>query len=1084
MGRRDELDGADDPTSLYEAAPAAAALPPLHVESGARYAEGPALGRGGMGEVVAAEDLHLGRPIAIKRLHLRDPDPDTVSRFVNEARLTSRLDHPGVPPVHDVALGPDGAPFFTMKRVEGRSLSDLVTAGELSRARRLEVFLKVCDTVAYAHARGVLHRDLKPGNVMVGAFGEVWVLDWGLARDPEPAGFAPHTDPRAVLGTPAFMPPEQARGALDELDARSDGYALGAMLYTLLTGRLPFLGDGARILRELRDGATVPRPSASAAVPWELDAIVARATAPRPEDRYPTVAGLAADVRAFLEERPLEGVRTPPLRRAARWASRHRRALAAAAVAVTVAGALVTASLALDLWVVRASWDEAARHEEDARRALVEARIALARAQAEAGRPLEAEATLREAAAVGVGDPGAIAVNRAVLRWRHPPPDLSFDATCDRTLAFRPDGERLLTASTSRIEVRAWPEGSVVLAAEPDGAVLGAVPLGDGARALVWTPGEYRVVDLPGDRVVRAFPGPDAPVERDRAVWSADGRVVVLSDPAGGARSVRVDDGAPAGPPLPGAVVERISADGTTLLGEVPGGLHRAGAERVVWDVATGAERATLPNTGTAALARDGGAIAWAADGRLVVRELATGAVRFEVPAPEGRVSFLDADRAVAVAGRDQTLSVFDAASGRPRAQVPLPAAPSASLGTATAAADAPVAAASSSGVVQAVSVPPARAPGPAALAALTALDVSPDGALLAVGARGDARVRVLDRVTGVVLRELRVGDAGVRDVRWFPDGRRVVAAGRDGVVWALDAATGAVAWTSILAEGGMVSAAVPWRDEVVAVREDGLVARLDGATGARLGELPTTARTPWSAEVSADGRWLAVTGRGHTDPLVTLHDLRDGGVRVLGAGSAYRSAFSPDGSFLLVGTGSGRPERVALPGAERESLPARGDSVQAVAIAPDASLLAVGTYDGRLELLTPAGATVASVRVHPASIVDLAFVPGTRVVVTAAGDGTARWLDLDGAGAPGAATDPATRWRALALAALLRGDPDEARRRLERAGDGDPLLALRIAAASGDRPAAAALLGSIDQGLSVGSSAVWRGWVEAGGSR
>ncbi|MGE5278368.1 MAG: serine/threonine-protein kinase [Acidobacteriota bacterium] len=258
--------------------------------SGTRYEIRSELGRGGMGTVYLAEDTVLERPVALKVLTLEDSDPSEADRLLREARVMAGLEHPGLVPVHDAGLLPDGRVFYAMKLVRGQRLDEYAAAGH-ALSDGLAVFRKVCETVAFAHARGVVHRDLKPGNVMIGAFGEVLVLDWGVARraeDPaEPGG--------TVLGTRAYMAPEQAGGRTDLVDARADIYALGGILRALL-----------------------------GSPPKALAAVAARAMAPRPEDRYASVEELSADVGRFLEGEAPSAHHEGPLERAGRFFRRYR----------------------------------------------------------------------------------------------------------------------------------------------------------------------------------------------------------------------------------------------------------------------------------------------------------------------------------------------------------------------------------------------------------------------------------------------------------------------------------------------------------------------------------------------------------------------------------------------------------------------------------------------------------------------------------------------------------------------------------------------------------------------------------------
>jgi serine/threonine protein kinase len=220
--------------------------------------------KGGMGRVVRVRDEDFERPLAMKVLLARGGDHE--ARFLREARMTGLLQHPGIPPVHALGRLADGRPYFVMKLIQGRSLAELLRARPSPDAdlpRWLGIFEHVCHTVGYAHARGVIHRDLKPLNVMIGAFGEVQVMDWGLAKllgaaEPEPVekqgtvfglrqavATAEATAAQTVMGTPPYMAPEQARGEVDTLDLRADVFGLGAILCEILTGRPPYTGPNS-----------------------------------------------------------------------------------------------------------------------------------------------------------------------------------------------------------------------------------------------------------------------------------------------------------------------------------------------------------------------------------------------------------------------------------------------------------------------------------------------------------------------------------------------------------------------------------------------------------------------------------------------------------------------------------------------------------------------------------------------------------------------------------------------------------------------------------------------------------------------
>lgn len=480
-----------------------------------RYTLGEPLGAGGVGEVRAAHDAVLRREVAIKRL-IRDL-PGTRDRFVAEAQVTAQLDHPNIVPVHDLGVDADGRLYLAMKRVRGRSLAELLESPDAPVLEgRLDIFRKVCDAVAFAHARGVLHRDLKPDNIMVGAFGEVLVMDWGLARAvgarDAPVqvdrfeGDALRTRDGQVAGTPAFMAPEQAEGRLDALDARTDVYGLGAVLYTLLTGRAPFSGEPLVVLEAVKRGRFSP-PGRVARVPRELDAVVRKAMALRPDDRYASVDALREDIEAWLQRRPLRHVRSTWTERLGKWVSRHRSAVGAASL--VGAGALVALGLGVWRYVADvgeardravAEAERAVEADKDARRQLVATRVALADSLAEQGTITVAGAALREADTLARtldGDRRALDLALSAHALASPPPV----ATCNmhggegvRALAVAPGGDRVVSlGADGRLvtwAVAGCEELDVVLLGPPTRAALGFDARG--VRGLVGVGGTVR----------------------------------------------------------------------------------------------------------------------------------------------------------------------------------------------------------------------------------------------------------------------------------------------------------------------------------------------------------------------------------------------------------------------------------------------------------------------------------------------------------------------------------------------------------------------------------------------------------------
>jgi serine/threonine protein kinase len=272
------------------------------------------IGRGGMGRIHPATDRNLLRHVALKRLDRELAKvPMYKDGFIAEAQMTGQLEHPNIVPVHELAVSPEGVPYFTMKLVQGVNFDDWLrepTRSPGSTARLedgLEIFLKVCDAVAYAHHRGVIHRDLKPENVMVADFGQTYLMDWGLARlsRTRPAsGSRAQMEAPGPVGTPTHMAPEQARGNPHEMDERSDVFGLGAILYEIISGKMPY-GDARdvdTVLKRAQAGQVVPIDVAcmGIGVSKRIRSIVDRAVAPQPQNRYQSVVELQTDVRNFL----------------------------------------------------------------------------------------------------------------------------------------------------------------------------------------------------------------------------------------------------------------------------------------------------------------------------------------------------------------------------------------------------------------------------------------------------------------------------------------------------------------------------------------------------------------------------------------------------------------------------------------------------------------------------------------------------------------------------------------------------------------------------------------------------------------
>jgi serine/threonine-protein kinase len=346
------------------------------------------IGRGGMGLVYRGEQVELGRPVAFKQL-LEENNDTLRERFVREARITAQLDHPNIVPVHILEVPERRGPIgYAMKLVEGKTLRALLqeTAEAYERgqpideehalSRRLEHFTKICDALAFAHSRGILHRDLKPANFMIGKFGEVYVMDWGVARPIGAEGYDASgsrkrpDDPELtqvgdIIGSPAYMSPEQADGRNDELDARADQYALGLILFEIVSLKRALSATNAIELFDLASNgikAPLVHVSSRERIPTELRAIVAKATAFSPADRYASVADLAEDVRRFMRGEAVLAMRDSLFLKLWRVMLRNRRATLAVLV-----GALALASITVTWSLYRKTASELAARKRGER---------------------------------------------------------------------------------------------------------------------------------------------------------------------------------------------------------------------------------------------------------------------------------------------------------------------------------------------------------------------------------------------------------------------------------------------------------------------------------------------------------------------------------------------------------------------------------------------------------------------------------------------------------------------------------------------------------------------------------------------
>ena len=539
----------------------AATLPPigerrdataLPAVSTASYALGREVARGGMGRILAAEDLRIGRPVAVKEL--LGNAPALAARFEREARLTARLQHPGIVPIYEIGRWPDGTPFYAMRMVEGRTLREAIRDRKTldERLALLPAVIAAVEAVAFAHGQRIIHRDLTPNNILVGAHGDTVVIDWGLAKDLSaptsgedelPAG--PYRDRAAadehltavgaVIGTAAYMAPEQARG--ETVDERADVYALGAILYHVLAGEPPYVaGPSDDVVRQVQAGPPSSIGELARGAPRDLVSLVDKAMARDPSERYPNAAHLVDELRRFQTGRVVEAHVYTRGDLARRWIRAHRVGVVAglaSVVALAIAGALGLAG------VLR----ERDRAERE-RAAAVEQRAAAETARANAQR---ASATVLEqlgrqellakhsdraaallSAAYSSGDSSVslrFLLRSAMLEVETAPRTLIGDPRPVTEIAVDRSGTRLAVAHGAIVEQWSIADGRRLAPLAEDRAGLSEVAYAPDGRSLVTYGGDdfTRVWDADTGRLLRKIEVPGIAF----ALLSDDGSLVL-----------------------------------------------------------------------------------------------------------------------------------------------------------------------------------------------------------------------------------------------------------------------------------------------------------------------------------------------------------------------------------------------------------------------------------------------------------------------------------------------------------------------------------------------------------------------------
>jgi WD40 repeat protein len=973
----------------------------------ALYDFGAEISSGGLGRVVAAQDRRLRRKVAIKQLRARGGQVD--ERFRREAQITARLQHPSIVPIYEAGRWPNGEPFYAMKLVSGRTLGELIRAApDLSaRLALLPVVFRAAEAVAYAHSQRVIHRDLKPLNIMAGDFGEALVIDWGLAKEldatgeespgsssakPPPSELAADsslTRAGAILGTPSFMSPEQARG--EPADPRSDVYALGAVLYCTLCGSEPFEGTPREMMEATSSRSPRSVVEREPGAPRELVAIVEKAMAHDPSQRYPDAGALVEDLHLFETGQLVRAHRYSTAALARRWVALHRGAVALVVGALLGLAGMLTTAVISARRIIRER-DAARLARADAERRGSELLLTQAKLLVEK-RPTEAVAALKQYAGGERTDWRAVASLVAEARSRvisrHvfsalPKPLLSDDG-----------------------QGAAWVEGEEIRVLDLERSIARSFPLSGGgalfafgrAGLLAWSRagGELLAIDLErgSKRAVGRF---DA--EPKAATMTADGRRFAAAE-AGGA-IVLFEGGQPVRrlEPREGEVWRlSFSPDGTWLFSH---GLDRAA--RLI-RASDGQVKATFsrPVIHDWAFSSDSRLLALStSDAAPRVLDLLGGPERELAGHQEstGGIAFSPDGKTLYSGSADQTIREWDLATARGRVL------------------------AGHEGLVE-------------------KLAVSPSGRFLA-SASADQTVRVWDLPLGESA-ILRGHDDYVRSMVFSPDERRLITADGSGQVrvWDLPPpprllpASGVVEDLGSSVDGalfaqssgelrvfseqdGAVLASLRARglQRPIAVAPGGSAFAAVGEAGAilvwRRGEASPRVLSGSQGRVNAlamssDGRWLASSG---DDRLVRVWDVEAGSV--LRRFEGHRApvwvlAFSPDGK-LLASAGDDDELRVwTLESGEARRYPSK-DLVYSVAFSPDSQRLAWtgGGAAGSL-LAVPSGET-AALQGHTAAIRPISFSPDGIHIATGADDRTTRIWTLPSLASTALADDAPVR--------------------------------------------------------------------------
>jgi WD40 repeat protein len=835
------------------------------------------LGRGGMGVVYKARQLGLNRTVALKMIlsggHAGAAD---LTRFRSEAEAVARLQHPNIVQIHEVGEH-DGLPYFSLEYVGGGTLASKLNGTPWAAPRAARLAETLARAMDVAHRAGIVHRDLKPANVLLTDDGTPKVTDFGIAKQLD--SLQGLTQSGAILGTPSYMAPEQASGQGDRVGPAADVWALGVVLYEMLTGRTPFrAATPLDTMLQVVHAEPVSPVRLAAGVPRDLETICLKCLQKEPAKRYASAAELADDLRCYLDNRPISARPAGAVERAVKWA-RRRPALAALAATVVLAAGVIAAG---GLWAYAAVTREAAdAHKAEAaaaaaaelgRQRQVRLCVADGTRLLDAGDPCGAALWFAEALRLDEGRPDREQMHRkrlgAVLAlcpsldqvWAHDGPVLCA--------AFTPDGRRVVTSAGDGT-ARVWDAATGGPLTGPL-AHGGPVALGrlspDGRRLLTAGPaGDCRVWDADAGRLLRAIPAGAAPAA---AAFHPSGRALALATEAG-LRVWDADSGVPASPPLAheGVVTElTFNADGSLLLSAGPDGTAR------LWDAATYAPAAPPMAHGapiqSAEFSPDGTrVVTGGTDGVARVWDARTGKPLPGQPVrtrgPLNQASFGPDGHRLVTAGDNRAAQVWDAASGE--------------------------------------DVGPQMRHGSKVLAAA----FSADGRWV-VTASDDLSARVWDAATAAPASPLLRHNGSPTDIAFGAGGRSVLTASRDGLarLWRLPESPAPAPPATHVPESAAAREASSRDGRLVVTFNAGSVAQVLRADDRR--PLTPALRHGAPVTVAAFNPAGDVVVTGACDGSVQAWDVRDGTPRWSAAprhaSKALAVAFSPDGTRVATG--------------------------------------------------------------------------------------------------------------------------------------------------------------------------------------